>query len=776
MQKAKQQLDFELIITKIQQKLRFKMSDDYIHSFFTVEKKYDKIVALQAFTRMFYENLTRMGTPDILPLASFTIIKRRLATKSILDSEEILQIQLLYRNIQRIHTFYEKNEKDIQAKETLMLILDKLQCNRGLVNEIANVLNEFGNILDSASPLLLENRIAQKRHEQSIRITLQDIMRQASSKMSENFYTIRNNRYVLPIKAEFGNTFKGILHDQSASGTTFYIEPQALVILNNKLQEKKLEEKKEIERIIWQLCQQIYSIVPEIEQNIWNLARYDVLAAKAEYAFSMQHAPVKILATQEIRLYNAKHPLLDQNTAVGNDIFLGGNYDVLMITGANTGGKSVFLKTTGLLVLMAQAGLFLPVYEHKENAVGVFADVFIDIGDEQSMEQNLSTFSGHMTNIKNILAMASSKTLILLDELGSGTDPLQGSALAIAIIEQLHQIGTYVIATTHYNEVKEFIAKQKYAYNAAMSFDGQTLKPTYEIRYGSYGASYAFEIAKALDIPVAIIENARLHAKTIGNDTQELLAIYEQKLANVEKQTKQIEQKQLALSDDKRQFEHQKEISQRQMERQRNEIIDKAELTVGQKIAAVDTLLENLKEKTVIKHNEAAEIKGELNKIAHRNKGQQLVNKPKIAVKLAVGDIVYVETLGANGTLVKNVRGVWTIKVGMLTTSVPPELLSLVKKQSNQEKKTVKITKKAVNVPSKVDLRGMRVYDAIEALDKYMANAQSIYETISIIHGHGTGSVRQAVQGFLKKQQNVQSYRFGGAGEGGVGATFVTFK
>ena len=776
MKKAKSLLAFELITEKIISKLHFKMSEEHMETIFKVENTYDTVQKLQSYTKMLYENLTRVGAPDVLPLSSFSLIQKRLETQQVLEAPEILQILALFQNVQRVHDFYEKNKKNLVEVELLEELLQAMIENKELIKEIKQVMSEHGTILDTASQQLMEIRESQRKYEQSIRSTLQDIMHTSSSKMSENFYTLRNNRYVLPIKAEFGNTFKGILHDQSASNSTFYIEPQALVLLNNKLQEKKVEERQEIERILFQICQQIYAVETEIQQNIWQLSRYDIFMAKAEYAFLENHTAVTITNNQEIKLYDAKHPLLSSQQAIGNNVLLGKDFQVLMITGANTGGKSVFLKTVGLLVMMAQSGLFLPVDQNEVNTMGIFSDVLIDIGDEQSLEQNLSTFSAHITNIKAILEQASPQTLILLDELGSGTDPLQGSALSIAIIEQLHRIGTYVVATTHYNEVKEFIAKQTYAFNAAMSFNQETLKPTYQIRYGSYGASYAFDIATALELPQEIIASARKHAETIGDDTQQLLTIYEQRLEAVEKSEKEVKQLRLDLLKQKEKIEHQEQVALRQLERERQQILAKTEKEMVAKLKQANELIETLKEKKSLKHNESANIKGQLNILSENNKEQIGLNKPKEKINYREGDIVYIERLQSNGTLFKKNKDKWTVKVGMLSTTVFEDDMQLVKSKPRLEKKPVRTRKTVSRVESQVDLRGMRVYDAIEKLDQYLANASANHDIIRIIHGHGTGSMRQAVQEFLKKQPNIKSFRFGGEGEGGVGATVVEFK
>ena len=417
MQKAMQQLAFQQIVDGVKKELHFTMTEEYAEHFFQVKTDHASVKSLQNYTATLYQNYLRVGLPDLLPLKSMEAIHQKADKQYVLEIEEILRVKTLAINIQRLHTFFDKHTNKLVEQALMQELLTDLIAIPAIIKAIDRVVADSGQILDKASQLLYTIRESQRDIEQKLRATLNEIMQKESSKMAENYYTLRNERYVLPIKEEFKNTFKGILHDESQSHTTFYIEPQAIVILNNKLQNLFLDEKKEVDRIILELSQLIFADYMVIEQNAYHLAKFDAFMAKAIFSYKNAYIQPKTLETQEIMLYDAKHPLLPVDTVVGNDIFIKHPFDVLTITGANTGGKSVFLKTIGFQVLLHQFGLFLPVAKDADNKLGVFSDVFMDIGDEQSIEQNLSTFSAHMTNIKRILAEATDTSLISLNEL-----------------------------------------------------------------------------------------------------------------------------------------------------------------------------------------------------------------------------------------------------------------------------------------------------------------------------------------------------------------------
>ena len=780
MKQAQQILNYAVILEAVQKNYRFNLSHDYTDQFLRVETKFAKVAELQQYTEMFYLDQAKMSLPDMAQLHSFKTILRKSTQEQIFEIREFLQIKDLYLNVQTLINFYDKNKENLTDKDRIQVLLTPLQENLKLVQSIKKVIANNGEINDDASTTLYGLRQEQKQIEQSIRSTLQNLLHQYQNQLAENLFTLRNNRYVLPIKAEFKNTFSGILHDQSASGTTAYIEPQSIVNINNRLQQIEIEEKREIERLLFELSQKVFEVHDELKQNAWGLARLDVYMAKASYAYSHGHYKVEVLPEQRIELYDAWHPLLNKQATVKNDVFLGDKYSILMITGANTGGKSVFLKMIGTLVLMAQTGLFLPVSRDRFNKIGVFQNIYIDIGDEQSLEQNLSTFSAHITNMKQILERSNEKTLVLLDELGSGTDPIQGSALGISILEALYEKKALVVGTTHFNEVKEFIAKTTYAENAAMIFNVETLTPTYRIRYGSYGASYAFDIAKSLNLPEEIIIKAKTYADNFSDNAQELLAVYEQRLRELDDLAGTLTTKEQTLAKEEIELTQKKQRADQEIERERKTVLASAEKKLAEKMKKVDGLLEELKSKQSLKQNEHADIKGTLNQLQQdaNNQGQQRKKMaPKNNVALQENDIVYVQSLQSNGTLLKQQGKKWLVKIGNLSMTLPEKELIFVKREQQTAKTEMRNVKRSMRaVAAKLDLRGMRVLEGLEALENYLANARSEHDVVRIIHGHGTGSMRDAVQTALKQNKFVKSYRFGGEGEGGVGATVVEFK
>jgi len=772
MKKAIQLLNFAAILDGVKAKCRLQLSEDYFQSLCRVEKKIDRVKTLQDYTKLFYNDMSIFGMPDLKNINSCKVLIKKIEKQQILTIGDILQVLLTFQNAAHIQLFYQKFSNMSSNKELLVDLLQPFTTQDKLVKMIECCINEREEVLDSASSALKNIREQIQGLETSVRTTLRDIMQKEQSKMAENYFTLRNYRYVLPIKVDYINSFRGILHDQSASGTTVYIEPQALVTINNRLQQLRNEENQEIQKIIQELSKNIFEYAEEFKQNVWGLARFDIYSAKSEYAVANEHISVGVSTKQIINLKGAKHPLLESGTVVENDVIIGSTYQLLMITGANTGGKSVFLKTIGLLSLMFQAGLYLPVDKNANNHLGVFDRIFIDIGDEQSMEQNLSTFSAHMKNMKVILTQATAKSLVLLDELGSGTDPQQGAALSISILDQLLIEQTLIVGTTHFNAVKEYITLHKNAENAAMSFDLETLKPTYHVRYGSYGASYAFDIARALKLPENIIARAESYAKEHSSNAQELLEVYEQRLQAVE--TRELTSKQLAYELEKRseQIVRLEKEGEHRIEIERQKIFKKTEAKIQEKLIKVNSLLAELKDKDSIKHNEQAKIKGEINQLQSTDHFAKTVQMIDNNHKFAVGDTVLVPSLHANGTLLKEQNGKWLVKVGALTTSMPERNFQLIK-TNKKTKQQPTIKKTMSHVPPQIDLRGLRVLDGIEALELYLANAASSHETIRIIHGHGTGSMREAVQDVLKRNKFVKSFRYGGEGEGGVGATIA---
>lgn len=775
-EKVEKQLEFQVIVDNVMKEASFGLSKDYMAEFFAIETTFDKVQSLQKYTEVLFDYFTHHGAVELLQLLSFKNIFEKANRNYPLDIEEFLQVKHAYQNVQRIHYFYDKHTIAPEHTRVIKELLLPLIENKSLMEAIDRVISEGGAIQDRASKLLFDTRLEIKTNESKIRSTLQEIMQKEKGKMSEQYFTFRNDRYVLPIKEEYRNTFKGILHDESQSGTTVFIEPQAIVTLNNQIQQLRLRERKEVQRILEELSIAVFNHTLELESNIVHLAKIDIYTAKALYSFKHGLSRVETTNDEYIELFDARHPLLPKNQVVGNDIFMKKPYKVLTITGANTGGKSVFLKTIGLQVLMHQVGLYLPVDDHKENKIGVFESIFLDIGDEQSLEQNLSTFSAHITNVRDIYKQMTKKSIVLLDELGSGTDPVQGASLSIAILEAFYETGATIVVTTHYNEVKEFIAQQSYAENAAMSFDFETLRPTYRVRYGSYGQSYAFDIARSLELPERIIKEAEEHAKNQKDDTANLLSIYEQRLSDVEEREERLTSHENMFKERSVQLKQQENDIAGKLERELQKLEAQHKKKTEKDIRKIKEMIQDLQTKESLKHNERADIQNKLNTFTV-SKAQQLQQDKGIKTDVyKTGDIVFVKSLQSNAELIE-LKGKqnWLVKVGSMTMQVKEKDLSLVKKAKNKDKlsNSQKGKVKMNRVSPELDLRGFRVLEGLEALEQYLANAKSSHEFVRIIHGHGTGQMRDGVQKFLKNNKNIKSYRYGGEGEGGVGVTVV---
>lgn len=782
LKKTKEVLNFDEIIHNVQDELMFPISKDYWDIHFKIHTDFEKVQSQHQFLMALHQYDMMYDLPLMQQLALQTKTLEKIKIQQLLESAEYLALVHLFENINLLIQTFLTSKKKYQEQDIIAGFFGTYFIRPEIRKKITTIFDEQGEIKDNASNVLYRLRQESKRLEKHIRRSLEEIMEKSRDKMSERLFTLRNNRYVLPIKNEFKNTFKGILHDQSASKTTAYIEPAVLVKLNNELQQNRLEQEEEITRILGELNVFLFPYLSEMKQNLYVLTKYDIMIAKLKYAVKNEHHPIVIINDSYIELYQAKHPLLSKNV-VGNDIFIGKNYDMLLITGANTGGKSVFLKTIGLMVLMAQAGMFLPVNNHYENKIGIYKQLFVDIGDQQSLMDHLSTFSGHILNIKEIIENIRVTSLVLLDELGNGTDPGQGAALSIAILEALHHLKAQVIATTHFPELKEFATVTDYTYNAAMLFDEKTLQPTYRLLYGSYGASYAFDIAKKLSLDENIVKKAEEIYKTYDNQAQELLVAYEKKLKETDQLSQDIQKKEQEINEIlNKTIQNQSKIKQQLMQ-EKQKMLKQYEDEWEGKINEINKLFESLKEKKQLKSNEEAQFKGLLNQLTKEEVNGDLptsVLREKVQ-NFQIGQRVYVPKLQAYGDLVKKKQGQWQVKVGMLTSLMDEKnLVAIVQQNEKKEKKKMqkqKMIKKSVTYQSfEVDLRGMRAYEALEKLEQYFGNIRGTHENVRIIHGHGTGSLRMAVQEFLKKHPYVADYRYGGEGEGGVGVTIVQIK
>ncbi|MBC1709029.1 endonuclease MutS2 [Listeria welshimeri] len=662
---------------------------------------------------------------------------------------------------------------------------DELLVLKEVEEDIAISVDESGKILDTASEALSTIRRTLRRTEDRVREKLESYLRDrnASKMLSDAVITIRNDRYVIPVKQEYKGHYGGIVHDQSASGQTLFIEPQSVVDLNNERKALQAKEKQEIERILAEISASLAGWINEIHHNTFILGRYDFIFAKARFGKAMKAVTPHLSDAGIVHLIAARHPLLDAANVVANDIYLGEDFTTIVITGPNTGGKTITLKTLGLLTLMAQSGLQIPAQE--DSTIAVFEHVFADIGDEQSIEQSLSTFSSHMTNIVSILEKVNHKSLILYDELGAGTDPQEGAALAIAILDASHEKGASVVATTHYPELKAYGYYRVHATNASVEFNVETLSPTYKLLIGVPGRSNAFDISRRLGLSENIITEARNLVDTESADLNDMISSLEEKRNLAE--TEYEEARELARGADALLKDLQKEITNyyqqkdKLMEQAREKaanIVTKAEVEAEEIIHELRTM--QLNGAAGIKEHELIDAKTRLGKAKPKTINKTIPQAPKQKPHVfQVGDNVRVLSLGQKGTLLNKISDKeWNVQIGIIKMKIKTTDLEYIQPETPKKQRIITSVHSSDSpAKSELDLRGERYEDALQKVDKYLDEALLAgYPQVAIIHGKGTGALRTGVTEYLKNHRMVKSIRFGAAAEGGNGVTIVEFK
>lgn len=684
-----------------------------------------------------------------------------------------------------------------------------------LNNEIKRCILSEDEIADEASPGLSRVRRSIKAAADRIHTQLNSILNSHRTYLQDAVITMRDGRYCLPVKAEYKNQVSGMIHDQSATGSTLFIEPMAIVKLNNEIRELEIQEQKEIEAVLASLSNEAAPHIEELRLNMELLAQLDFIFAKA--ALSRQYrcsAPV-FNDKGRIHIKDGRHPLLDPQKVVPINIWLGKDFDLLIVTGPNTGGKTVSLKTVGLFTLMGQAGLHIPAWEGSELAV--FDEVFADIGDEQSIEQSLSTFSAHMTNIVSILQQADSRSLCLFDELGAGTDPTEGAALAIAVLSFLHNMKCRTMATTHYSELKVFALTTPGVENACCEFSVETLQPTYRLLIGIPGKSNAFAISKKLGLPDFIIEDAKSHLEAKDESFEDLLASLETSRVTIEKEQEEIRsykeeiaQLKSRLTQKEERLDERKDKLIRNASEEAQRILREAKETADQTIREINRLAS---ESGVGKELEAQraklreQIKKTDDKLAVKAKGPSQPISPK---KLKIGDGVKVLSMNLKGTVstLPDAKGDLFVQMGILRSRVNIRDLELIREDDisatlgdgssrtyggtaagSKAKKTFSQAKgngsgsgqirmsKSFSVGTEVNLIGMTTDEAVPAMEKYLDDAYLAHmPSVRVVHGRGTGALKNACHKRLRQLKYVKDFRLGEFGEGGTGVTIVTFK
>ena len=664
-----------------------------------------------------------------------------------------------------------------------------------LEKEISRCILTEDEMADNASPKLKDIRRNIHQQNQAIKNKLSRIITSSSNKtyLQDAIVTMRDGRYVIPVKQEYRSFIPGMVHDQSKGGATLFIEPQGVVELNNKLRELEVEEQLEIARILAELSSRVAEHYREIRSNLELLTKLDFIMAKGKLSCKMHASEPKIDADGELRLISARHPLIEYKKAVPVDIRIGGDYRTLIITGPNTGGKTVSLKTAGLLVMMAQSGLHIPA--SHASTLPIFGEVFADIGDEQSIEQSLSTFSSHMKNIVSIIDKASYDSLVLVDELGAGTDPTEGAALAIAILERFYDSGALTMATTHYNELKKYALATSGVENAAMEFDVETLTPTYRLLIGVPGKSNAFEISKKLGLSESVIERASEHIKhgdmefenvisSIEDDKRKAAADRldaESMRAEIEERLKKLEEKEKAISEKRADIIAEAKREARELLRETKSAVKdvQKDLRRLQKSGAHTNLNTGALEKSRRKINEAEDLVSE--KVV-----KQVNSEPVSADTLKIGDRVKLLTIGQNGTILSlpDEKGNLMINIGALKVKARLQDLMLInegKDRKPQAKSSSKygslLRSKSSSVSASINVMGKNLEDALADVEKYLDDVYMAgLDMVSIIHGRGGGILKDGIRQMLKRKKYVDSYGAASYNDGGEGVTVVRMK
>lgn len=754
----------------------------------------DEITIRQRETTDALSRIYRKGSIGFYGIHDIRPSLKRLEIGSTLGANELLKISSVLSTSLRVKSYgiSDEKEEDIGGDDSLNHYFTSLEPLSQVRKEIDRCIIGENEFADDASPVLKNIRRSINNANSKIHEQLNKVMASANRKniLQDNLITIRNGRYCLPVKQEYRSNMPGMIHDQSSTGSTVFIEPMSVVNLNNEIKELLLKEQEEIEKILAVLSSMVADYNEPISNNLKTLIKLDYIFAKANLSKSMNGTEPEFNNNRIINIKKGRHPLIDAKSVVPIDISIGKDFTMLIITGPNTGGKTVSLKTVGLFTLMGQAGLHIPASQGSE--LGVFDDVYADIGDEQSIEQSLSTFSSHMNNIVSILEKANYKSLVLFDELGAGTDPTEGAALAMSILDYCHKKNIRTMATTHYSELKVYALSTEGVSNAACEFDIKTLQPTYRLLIGIPGKSNAFAISKRLGLPDHIIENAKDKLDQEDKSFEDIVSELENKRVSIENNEEII----LKNKSEVERLRSQLEAKNKELENNRKQIVNAAK-------EEARVLLQEAKDyadETIKKYNKWSQTSG-LNKQMEkeRSKLSEKLNNvtpesnlgedrdPKKEYKASdfnLGDDVYVLSLGLDGivTSLPNEKGDMFVQMGILSSKVNINDVELKKSSDNNNKSnqsnasTIK-SSKVSNISAEINLIGKTVEEALYELDKYLDDAYlSHLKEVRIVHGKGTGALRNAVHSHLKRSKYIKKYRLGEFGEGDSGVTIAEFK
>ncbi len=728
----------------------------------------------------------KKGNPPLSPVGEIKGSVMRAEAGGVLSPRELLNCAHVLRVAGEIASYIDEEDFEENYHE-LSEITRGLFTDKRTATKIISAIISEEEIADDASSTLMNIRRKIKSHEAQIRETLNSMIKNPkyAQALQDAIVTMRGDRFVVPVKSENRASVPGIVHDASSSGATVFVEPMAVVEINNRIRECHVQEKEEIEKILADFSNMIAEDAPGLKRDGDIITNFDFAFAKGRLAVKMRGVMPEVNSDGVINIRKGRHPLLDAKRVVPTDIYLGEDFDTLVITGPNTGGKTVALKTLGLLTIMAQSGLFIPA--QNGSVISVFENVFADIGDEQSIEQSLSTFSAHMVNIVRILKEANYSSLVLFDELGAGTDPVEGAALAVAILERVKEMGAKCAATTHYSEIKMYALETDRVENAACEFDVTTLRPTYKLLIGVPGKSNAFAISKRLGLDDDIISRARDVVDGESTKFEDVISSLEETRRVAQIDAERAEEARLETEKTKARAEKERASIEKQKEKILRDAREDAKRIYEQAKREADEIIKEMR-KSATDMNKLSESRSKLKKglgEVEDKLGEDVFNKKNPPIdpkKLLLGQTVEVTSMGQTGNVLSlpDKNGNLNVQVGILKMNVNISALRLVEAKKEEKKKGAGLkisTGKTLHVKSELDLRGYMVDEGLIELDKYLDDAVlSGLDSVRIIHGKGTGALRSAVQEFLRRHHHAKSFRMGAFGEGDMGVTVVELK
>lgn len=790
-QKALTSLEYYKIIDRLTEKASSPMGRELCRRLLP-SANIEEIRLMQVQTRDALTRLFQKGSVSFGGVKDVRSSLKRLEIGSALGIQEILSICALLENTSRVKA-YSRNDRSDAPSDSLDAMFQQLSPLTPLSAEIRRCILSEDEISDDASPALRQIRRNMKITNDRIHTQLSGLVSgSARTYLQDAVITMRNGRYCIPVKAEYKGQVPGMIHDQSSTGSTLFIEPMAVVKLNNDMRELELQEEKEIEVILADLSQQIAMEQEAIALDFTLMVQLDFIFARAALAMEMNGTEPIFNEEGRVLLKKARHPLIPKKQVVPIDIRLGDSFDLLIITGPNTGGKTVSLKTVGLLTLMGQAGLHIPALDRSE--LSLFHEIYADIGDEQSIEQSLSTFSSHMTNIVSFLEKADSRSLVLFDELGAGTDPTEGAALAISILSYLHEKGVRTMATTHYSELKVYALSTPGVENACCEFNVETLRPTYRLLIGIPGKSNAFAISSKLGLSDDIIQRAREQISEQDESFEDVLSSLEENRVTLENERLEIQKYKQEVQDLKSQLETRQEKLEAQRDKilkkaneEAHKVLEEAKEYADQTMKLFHKFQKNNVDTSAVER-ERQELRRRMNKaeskMAEKNKPQK-PSKELTAKDIHPGDSVKVLSMNLKGTVGSrpDSKGYLFVQMGIIRSKVHLSDLELVDEPvittpSLQKTGAGKIRmSKSSSISTEINLLGRTVDEAIAELDKYLDDAYIAHlKSVRVVHGKGTGALRKGIHDYLRRQKHVASFRLGEFGEGDAGVTIVEFK